>query len=134
MKVYINTLSEGQKMKAIYLLSSIGSFYAEPINDGLIGDGLLYNEYMFHFEGNEDRTVVILKDSKERVKDALTGWLQNYPNPEFVTNNRDNLNVLSDLGGLNIDDYHTTVVGIDDKDLPLIEKTETLKKVYDAKG
>ena len=52
MKVYFNFLADGEKPKAMYFLTNTGSFYAESTDSGLIGKDLLYNEYMFHFEGN----------------------------------------------------------------------------------
>jgi hypothetical protein len=130
MNIYFNTLVSGEKLKAIYLLSTVGNFYAEPINDGVIGDGLLYNDYMFHFEGNEDRTDIVLKDSENYIKDAITGWLQLHTKPSFITNNKESFSFLARLAEINLDDYHTTVVGTDTEDLSVIEKTKKLKEIY----
>jgi hypothetical protein len=89
---------------------------------------------MFHFEGNEDRTKIILKESEGRISEALRVWLENYTDPSFITNNQDNLKLLANVAKINIDNYHTVVVGLDDEDLPIIEKTSELKSKYDAKG
>lgn len=133
MNVYLNTLISNDKLKALYLLSSVGSFYAEPINDGVIGDGLLYNDYMFHFEGNEDRTEIILKDSETYITEAIKGWLGLHGEPCFVTNNEESFNAFSNIAKININDYKT-IVDTNDENLPVIEKTEKLKEKYDAKG
>jgi len=130
MNIYFNTLSAGDKLKAIYLLSDIGSFYAEPVNDGVIGEGLLYNDYMFHFEGNPERTVIILKDSEKYITDAIKGWLGNHKDPSFVTNNNNSFSALVGISGINLEDYHTVVVGKDEEDLPVIQKTKKLMEVY----
>ncbi len=130
MNIYFNTISAGDKLKAIYLLSDIGSFYAEPVNDGVIGEGLLFNDYMFHFEGNPERTVIVLKDSEKYITDAIKGWLGNHEDPSFVTNNNNSFTALVNISGINLDDYHTTVVGKDDEDLPVIEKTKKLMEIY----
>ncbi len=134
MNIYVNTLLEGKIVKAVYFLSDIGSFYAEPINDGLIGEGLLYNDLMFHFEGNESRTEVILKDSENHISDAINGWLQNHSNMSFVTNNKETFDAIAKLININLDNYHTVIVGTDKTGLPVIEKTKKLKDIYDAKG
>ena len=42
--------------------------------------------------------------------------------------------MLADIAKINLDNYHTTVVGKDDEDLPVIEKTKKLKGVYETKG
>ena len=130
MNIYFNTLIGNDKLKAIYLLSDLGSFYAEPINDGVIGEGLLYNDYMFHFEGNQERTTIVLKDSENYITDAIKGWLQNHTSPSFVTNNQESFNMLANLAKINLDNYHTTVVGSDREDLPVIQKTKKLMEVY----
>ena len=134
MNIFFNTLSSGDKLKALYLLSSVGSFYAEPVNDGVIGEGLLYNDYMFHFEGNEDRTEITLKDSENYITDAITGWLQNHSEPSFITNNGDSFRLLAEIAKIDMADYHTVVVGTDREDLPVIEKTQKLKETYKPKG
>jgi len=133
MNIYFNTLMGDDKVKAIYLLSDIGSFYAEPVNDGVIGEGLLYNDYMFHFEGNPERTVIVLKDSEKYITDAIKPWLQNHTDPSFVTNNGISLGALSEIAGINLDNYHTTIVGKDEEDLSVIDKTKKLKDVYSIK-
>lgn len=130
MNIYFNTLLAGDKLKAIYLLSDIGSFYAEPVNDGVIGEGLLYNDYMFHFEGNPERTVIILKDSEKYITDAIKGWLENHKDPSFVTNNNNSFSALVGISGINLEDYHTVVVGKDEEDLPVIQKTKKLMEAY----
>ena len=134
MNIYLNTLRSGEKLKALYLLSSVGSLYAEPVNDGVIGEGLLYNDYMFHFEGNEDRSVITLKDSENYITDAITGWLQLHSQPSFITNNGDSFKLLAGIAKIDIADYHTVVVGTDSEDLPVIEKTQKLKETYKPKG
>jgi len=134
MNIYLNTLRSGEKLKALYLLSSVGSFYAEPVNDGVIGEGLLYNDYMFHFEGNEDRSVITLKDSENYITDAITGWLQLHSQPSFITNNGDSFKLLGGIAKIDMADYHTVVVGTDSEDLPVIEKTKKLKETYKPKG
>lgn len=136
MNIYFNFLAEKETPIAMYFLSDNGSFYAESTDAGLIGKDLLYNEYMFHFEGNEDRTVIILKESENRISEALNVWLDNYTDPSFITNNQDNLKLLGNFLKIDIGNYHTTVVGLDDEDLSVIDKTNKLKlKIkYDAKG
>lgn len=134
MNIYFNFLAENENPRAMYFLTDTGSFYAESTDPGLIGKDLLYNEYMFHFEGNEDRTKIILKESESRISEALKVWLENYTDPSFITNNQDNLKLLANVVKINIDNYHTVVVGLDDEDLPIIEKTSELKSKYDAKG
>lgn len=134
MKIYFNTLTSGDKVKALYLKSDIGTFYAEPVNDGVIGEGLLFNDLMFHFEGNEDRTVIKLKDSENYIKDAINGWLSLHKDIHLITNNQISLDMLSSITQSSLDDHHQTVVGLDDENLPVIEKTEKLKQTYDAKG
>jgi hypothetical protein len=130
MNIYINTLIGGDKLKAIYLLSEIGSFYAEPVNDGVIGEGLLYNDYMFHFEGNPERTVIVLKDSEKYITDAIKPWLQNHTSPSFITNNRKSFDMLAEIAKMNLENYHTVVVGKDEEDLTVINKTKKLMEVY----
>ncbi len=120
----------GDKLKAIYFISEVGSFYAEPINEGVIGEGLLYNDYMFHFEGNPDKTVIVLKDSEKYITDAVKGWLGNHTEPSFVTNNNNSFSALVNIARINIEDYHTTVVGKDDEGLPVIEKTKKLMEIH----
>jgi hypothetical protein len=134
MNIYLNTLRSGEKLKALYLLSSVGSFYAEPVNDGVIGEGLLYNDYMFHFEGNEDRSVITLKDSENYITDAITGWLQLHSQPSFITNNGDSFKLLGDIAKINMPDYEMVVVDTDKEVLPIIEKTKKLKEIYKSKG
>ena len=119
MNIYFNTLLAGDKLKAIYLLS-----------DGVIGEGLLYNDYMFHFEGNPERTVIILKDSEKYITDAIKGWLENHKDPSFVTNNNNSFSALVGISGINLEDYHTVVVGKDEEDLPVIQKTKKLMEAY----
>ena len=130
MNIYINTLIGGDKLKAIYLLSEIGSFYAEPVNDGVIGEGLLYNDYMFHFEGNPERTVIVLKDSEKYITDAIKAWLENHTNPSFITNNQKSFDMLAEIAKMNLENYHTVVVGKDEEDLTVINKTKKLMEVY----
>lgn len=130
MNIYINTLIGGDKLKAIYLLSEIGSFYAEPVNDGVIGEGLLYNDYMFHFEGNPERTVIVLKDSEKYITDAIKAWLENHPSPSFITNNQKSFGMLAEIVKMNLENYHTVVVGKDEEDLTVINKTKKLMEVY----
>ena len=127
MKVYFNFLADGEKPKAMYFLTNTGSFYAESTDSGLIGKDLLYNEYMFHFEGNEDRTHIKLKESEVRISEALRLWLEKYPDPSFVTNNQKSFDILAGIARINLDNYHTVVVGKDEEDLPVIEKTKKLK-------
>ena len=121
------------KVKAIYLLSDIGSFYAEPVNDGVIGEGLLYNDYMFHFEGNPERTIIVLKDSEKYITDAIKPWLQNHTDLSFVTNNSISLRVLSEIAGIDLDNYHTAIVGKDEENISVIDKTKKLRDVYSVK-
>ena len=130
MNIYINTLIGGDKLKAIYLLSEIGSFYAEPVNDGVIGEGLLYNDYMFHFEGNPERTVIVLKDSEKYITDAIKAWLENHTNSSFITNNQKSFGMLAEIAKMNLENYHTVVVGKDEEDLTVINKTKKLMEVY----
>jgi hypothetical protein len=134
MNIFLNTLRSGDKLKALYLLSSVGSFYAEPVNDGVIGEGLLYNDYMFHFEGNEDRTIITLKDSENYITDAITGWLQNHSKLSFITNNKESFKLLASIAKIDMADYHTVVVGTDSEDLPVIEKTQKLRETYESNG
>jgi hypothetical protein len=134
MNIYLNTLRSGEKLKALYLLSSVGSFYAEPINDSVIGEDLLYNDYMFHFEGNEDRTKITLKDSENYITDAITGWLQLHSKPSFITNNGESFKLLADVAKINMSDYETVVVDTDEEVLPVIEKTEKLRESYKSNG
>jgi hypothetical protein len=134
MNIYFNTLRSGDKLKALYLLSSVGSFYAEPVNDGVIGEGLLYNDYMFHFEGNEDRSVITLKDSENYITDAITGWLQLHSKPSFITNNQESFKLLAKIAKIDMSDYETIVVGTDEENLSVIDKTRGLKETYKPKG
>lgn len=120
----------GENIKAMYLTSEVGSFYAEPINAGVIGKGLLYNDYMFHLESDVDRTKIILKDSQQYITDAIFGWLQKHSDISFITNNNDSLKALNIIAKINTSDYHTVVVGTDSEDLPIIEKTKKLKQTY----
>ena len=90
----------GDKLKALYLISDVGSFYAEPVTDGVIGEGLLYNDYMFHFEGNPERTVIVLKDSEKYITDAIKGWLGNHTEPSFITNNNNSFSALGSIAGI----------------------------------
>jgi hypothetical protein len=133
MNIYFNTLMTGDKLKALYLISDVGSFYAEPVNDGVIGEGLLYNDYMFHFEGNPERTVIVLKDSEKYITDAIKGWLGNHTEPSFITNNNNSFSTLGSIAGIKLEDYHTVVVGNDEDNLPVIQKTKKLMEVYGKK-
>ena len=130
MNIYFNTLIGKNKLRAIYLLSEVGSFYAEPVNEGVIGEGLLYNDYMFHFEGDPERTVIVLKDSEKYITDAITGWLQKHTSPSFITNNQESFDMLAGIAKINLESYHTTVVGKDEEALPVIKKTKKLMEVY----
>ena len=130
MNIYFNTLIGKNKLRAIYLLSEVGSFYAEPVNEGVIGEGLLYNDYMFHFEGDPDRTVIVLKDSEKYITDAITGWLQKHTSPSFITNNQESFDMLAGIAKINLENYHTAVVGKDEEALPVIKKTKKLMEVY----
>jgi hypothetical protein len=85
MNIYINAFLSGENIKAMYLMSDIGTFYAEPVNDGVIGEGLLYNDYMFHFESDVDRTKIILKDSEKYITDAISGWLKKHSDITFIS-------------------------------------------------
>jgi|GEM_PF-5848896 hypothetical protein len=134
MNIYFNFLAEKETPIAMYFLSDNGSFYAESTDAGLIGKDLLYNEYMFHFEGSEDRMVIILKESENRISEALKVWLENYTNPSFVTNNKDNFKLLTNLVNMDFTNYNTTIIGLDNEDLPVIDKTNKLKEKYNAKG
>lgn len=133
MNIYINAFLNGENIKAIYLMSDIGSFYAEPVNDGVIGEGLLYNDYMFHFESDVDRTKIILKDSVKYITDAISGWLNKHSDISFISNNCTSLKALEGIANIDISDYHTIVVGKDDEDLPVIQKTKKLREVYNIK-
>jgi hypothetical protein len=130
MNIYFNTLMAGDKLKALYLISDVGTFYAEPINDGVIGEGLLYNDYMFHFEGNPERTNIVLKDSEKYITDAIKAWLGNHTSPSFITNNNNSFDPLGSIAGINLEDYHTVVVGKDEEDMGIIPKTKKLMGVY----
>ena len=85
---------------------------------------------MFHFEINDDHTEIILKDSENYIKDAITGWLQLHTKPSFITNNEESFGFLARLAEINLDDHNTTVVGTDKEDLSVIEKTKKLKETY----
>lgn len=120
----------GENIKAMYLISDVGSFYAELVNDGVIGEGLLYNHYMFHFESDVDHTKIVLKDSERYITDAIGGWLKKHSDISFITNNDNGLKAFNDIAKINTSDYHTVVVGTDSDDLSIIEKTKKLKQTY----
>lgn len=134
MKIYFNTLIANEKLKALYLLSDLGSFYAEPINDGVIGDSLLYNDYMFHFEGNPDRTKIILKDSENYITDALVDWLKKHSDINFISVNDESFKALSGISKLDMADYHQTIINKDLSESTLIDGVKKLKEICDAKG
>jgi hypothetical protein len=85
---------------------------------------------MFHFEGNPERTVIVLKDSEQYITDAIKAWLKNHTSPSFITNNNQSFGALVGISGINLEDYHTVVVGKDEEDLPVIQKTKKLMEVY----
>ena len=130
MNIYINAFLSGENVKAIYLMSEMGTFYAEPVNEGVIGEGLLYNDYMFHFESDVDRTKIILKDSEKYITDAISGWLDKHSDISFISDDNMCLKALEGVANIDIDDYHTTVVGGGDENLPVIERTKKLKERY----
>jgi hypothetical protein len=130
MNIYINAFLSGENIKAVYLMSDIGTFYAEPVNDGVIGEGLLYNDYMFHFESDVDRTKIILKDSEKYITDAISGWLKKHSDITFISDSNTSLKALEGIANIDISDYHTTVIGGGDEELPVIEKTKKLKERF----
>lgn len=128
MNIYINAYLSGQNIKAIYLMSDIGSFYAEPVNDGVIGEGLLYNDYMFHFESDVDRNKIILKDSEKYITDAISGWLKKHSDIVFISDSDENIKALGGIANIDTSEYGITIVGGGDENLPVIERTKKLKE------
>lgn len=141
MNIFFEVLRDDKHMRALMLLADNGNFfYAEPVNDGVIGQGLEFNDYMFHFESNEDRTKIKLKDSKQYITDAITGWLTNCGKIDFVHLGKDDLSwsMLKDISQMTDVDYldcsdevgaeYISEVGGAQK--TIVEKTYLLKEIY----
>ena len=48
MKIFFETLNDPINLHSLMLLADNGDFfYAEPVNNAVIGHGLLFNEHMF---------------------------------------------------------------------------------------
>lgn len=141
MNIFFEVLRDDKHMRALMLLADNGDFfYAEPVNDGVIGEGLEFNDYMFHFESNEDRTKIKLKDSKQYITDAITGWLTNCGKIDFVHLGKDDLSwsMLKDISQMTDVDYLdcSDEVGVEyisevgDAQKTIVEKTYLLKEIY----
>ena len=142
MNIFFEVLRDDKHMRALMLLADNGDFfYAEPVNDGVIGNGLEFNDYMFHFESNEDRTKIKLKDSKQYITDAITGWLANCGKIDFVHLGKDDLSwsMLKDISQMTDVDYldcsdevETEYISeVGDTQRTIVEKTYLLKGIYD---
>jgi hypothetical protein len=142
MNIFFEVLRDDKHMRALMLLADNGDFfYAEPVNDGVIGNGLEFNDYMFHFESNEDRTKIKLKDSKQYITDAITGWLANCGKIDFVHLGKDDLSwsMLKDISQMTDVDYldcsdevETEYISeVGDTQKTIVEKTYLLKGIYD---
>jgi hypothetical protein len=142
MNIFFEVLRDDKHMRALMLLADNGDFfYAEPVNDGVIGNGLEFNDYMFHFESNEDRTKIKLKDSKQYITDAITGWLANCGKIDFVHLGKDDLSwsMLKDISQMTDVDYldcsdevETEYISeVGDTQKTIVEKTYLLKAIYD---
>jgi hypothetical protein len=142
MNIFFEVLRDDKHMKALMLLADNGDFfYAEPVNEGVIGKGLEFNNYMFHFESNEDRTKIKLKDSKQYITDAITGWLANCGKIDFVHLGKDDLSwsMLKDISQMTDVDYldcsdvvETEYISeVGDTQKTIVEKTYLLKEIYD---
>jgi hypothetical protein len=96
---------------------------------------------MFHFESNEDRTKIKLKDSKQYITDAITGWLANCGKIDFVHLGKDDLSwgMLKDISQMTDVDYldcsdevETEYISkVGDTQKTIVEKTYLLKAIYD---
>ena len=141
MNIFFEVLRDDKHMRALMLLADNGDFfYAEPVNEGVIGEGLEFNDYMFHFESNEDRTKIKLKDSKQYITDAITGWLTNCGKIDFVHLGKDDLSwdMLKDISQMtdvvyldcsdNVETEYVSETGGAQK--TIIEKTYLLKEIY----
>jgi hypothetical protein len=142
MNIFFEVLRDDKHMRALILLADNGDFfYAEPVNDGVIGNGLEFNDYMFHFESNEDRTKIKLKDSKQYITDAITGWLANCGKIDFIHLGKDDLSwsMLKDISQMTDVDYldcsdevETEYISeVGDTQKTIVEKTYLLKGIYD---
>jgi hypothetical protein len=142
MNIFFEVLRDDKHMRALMLLADNGDFfYAEPVNDGVIGNGLEFNDYMFHFESNEDRTKIKLKDSKQYITDAITGWLANCGKIDFIHLGKDDLSwsMLKDISQMTDVDYldcsdevETEYISkVGDTQKTIVEKTYLLKGIYD---
>jgi hypothetical protein len=142
MNIFFEVLRDDKHMRALILLANNGDFfYAEPINEGVIGEGLEFNDYMFHFESNEDRTKIKLKDSKQYITDAITGWLANCGKINFIHLGKDEVSwgMLKDISQMTDEVYsecsdeieaeYISEVGGTEK--TIVEKTYLLKEIYD---
>ena len=141
MKIFFETLNDPINLHSLMLLADNGDFfYAEPVNNAVIGHGLLFNEHMFYFESNEERTKIKIKDSKNYIADGVKGWLSNFTDIQFIHMGENDLGweLLKDLTkttvssymmAKDIQDYYNNNFNVDEpKDI--IEKCYIVKKIY----
>jgi hypothetical protein len=141
MKIFFETLNDPIHIHSLILLADNGDFfYAEPVNNAVIGEGLLFNDYMFHFESNEERTKIKLKDSKNYIVDGVKGWLSNYGDIEFIHMGKDDLcwEMLKELTQITDKTYTDCEDEVKklylkeagDKKIDIIEKCYIIRSVY----